>query len=88
MTQKMNMRVSQPQRPRARARWTRRCDATPTRHLLARVRYHHDVANDDSGEDGDFCASGDATKWTRVRVEAIDDDDDDDAPQVRTHPQL
>ena len=42
----------------------------------ARVRYDDDVANDDSDsdDDSDFCARGDATHRTRVRVETIDDD--------------
>jgi hypothetical protein len=59
-------------------------DATPT--ALARSTFYlltyDDVTNDDDAGEGDFCASGDATKRTRVRVEAIDDDD---AQQVRTH---
>jgi hypothetical protein len=41
--------------------------------------YDDDVTNDSDSGEGDFCASGDATKRTRVCVEAIDDD----AQQVR-----
>ena len=81
MTQKMNMRVSQPQSAGDDG-WM---EMNPTPTALARstfylLTYDDDVTNDSDAGEGDFCASGDATKRTRVRVEAIDDDD---AQQVR-----
>ena len=75
------MRVSQPQRATTGAN-----DARMMRHFRARARVRYDdaVANDDSddSDDSDFCARGDATHRTRVRVETIDDDDA--LVQVRT----
>lgn len=84
MTQKMNMRVSQPQSAGEDAWMEMNPPTTALDDALDVLLYDDDVTNDDSDDDdageGDFCASGDATKRTRVRVEAIDDDD---AQQVR-----